>query len=113
MDDLAVQVLHRSRTGGEDRRAAAAQRLQRAESELDADICAANVSDADDEIGDRDTVRIEKCLEVVRGRRDEYTGRRGDRRNRRAASVEDDEVRVERTRQLRAGCDVGLRHRPG
>src|SRR5437868_8420869 len=92
MDDVRVEVRRLGRARGEDGHPAV-QRPHRPQAKLEVD------ADAEDEVADQGSIRIEPGLEVVRDE-DPRIGRNG--RDCSAASVEEDEIWLEALREPRA-----------
>ena len=115
VDDLGVEVVGRRGAGREDGGAAAAQRLGRAQPELGrddrdvgdrADRLAVRPAGVDDEVGDEHAIRVETGARVVTAVRDEDPRVHLDRRERRAAAVEHEQLGLELRGELRALEDV-------
>ena len=111
VDDLGVEPVGRRGPGREDGGAAATERLGRAQPKLGrddrdvrdrADRLAVRPAGVDDEVGDENAIRVEAGARVVPAVRDEDPRVHVDRRQRGAAAVEYEQLRVELRGEPRA-----------
>ena len=109
MDDVGLEVRDVGGPGGE-HRDAALERLERPEAERRRHRAGQRAVDRDDEVGDEPAVRVEVRVDVVPVADEQDAPVDRDRRYRRAARVEEDDVRLALGREAGACDDVRDEH---